>query len=568
MSYPQFPRRFVAANETLDRWPVIEPYFEQLDRRELRSAADAERWLEDCSELLACVDEVGTDRHVKMTCQTDDPARKAAYFDFLENIEPKLKPRVHALNVKYTNSAAAKDLPAKRYAVLDRRIRAAVETFREKNVPLQTQEAKLMQEFQEIGGAQTVSFDGREQTVAQLAVYAERTDRALRRAAWEAEADRRLQDVDRLEDIFDQLIALRHEMALNAGCAGYVDYMFKAMQRFDYTPKDCFAFHQAVEKAAVPVLRALQRERKTELGVDPLRPWDLAVDVKGRAPLKPFADVEELCTKCSRVFHRVDAELGAQFDDMRAKGYLDLANRKGKAPGGYQSNYEESRRPFIFMNAVGVQRDVRVLIHEGGHAFHSVAARHDPLMQYRSAPIEFCEVASFGMEMLALDYLDEFYEADELARAKRAQLEGIIYLIPWVATIDAFQHQLYANPRHSREERKQWWLELHRRFGGVADFSGYEQALAYAWQKQVHLFQAPLYYIEYGIAKLGALQVWRNAMKDRAAATKAYRAGLTLGGSRPLPELFTAAGARFDFSYETLAPLMELLQKELAKLPP
>lgn len=317
----------------------------------------------------------------------------------------------------------------------------------------------------------------------------------------------------------------------------------------------------------MPVVRALQRERQAELKVDALRPWDLAVDVKGRAPLRPFANIDELCRKTSRVFHRVDPDLGAQFDDMHRRGWLDLDNRKGKAPGGYQSNYEESRHPFIFMNAVGLQRDVRVLIHEGGHAFHQMASRHDPLVMYRSAPIEFCEVASFGMEMLALEYLDEFHAPEEFARSKRQQLEGVIALIPWVATIDAFQHQLYAKPNHSRDERKAEWLALHQRFGGIADYRGYETALAFAWQKQVHLYQVPLYYIEYGIAKLGALQVWRNAMKDKKAAIRAYRAGLALGGSRPLPELFAAAGAKFDFSYDTLAPLMELVQKELAKLP-
>jgi oligoendopeptidase F len=267
------------------------------------------------------------------------------------------------------------------------------------------------------------------------------------------------------------------------------------------------------------------------------------------------------------VFHRVDPELGAQFDDMRGKGYLDLESRKGKAPGGYQSTYEESRHPFIFMNAVGVQRDVRTLIHEGGHAFHCYAARHDPLLIYRSSPIEFAEVASFGMEMLALDYLGEFYTGEDLARAKRTHLEGIIALFPWVATIDAFQHFLYTHPDHTRDERKAYWLDLRERFGGIVDYSGYEDAYAYGWQRQLHLFEVPFYYIEYSIAKLGALQVWRNATIDREEATRTYRRALGLGGRRPLPELFETAGARFDFSYDTLAPLIDMLMTELDELP-
>lgn len=562
-----FPRQFVALGAALNDWAVIDPYFDDLNRRELTNASDLERWLIDFSELLAGIEEVGTHRRVMMTCQTDDAARKQAFFEFIENIEPQVKSRGHSLNVKYVDAPAARDLPRERYHVLDRSIRAAVEIFRAENIPLQTEEAKLEQRYQEICGAQTVEFDGREQTLQELARYAEHVDRSVRQAAWEAESMRRLQDAESLDALFDELIALRHRMALNAGCADYREYAFKAKQRFDYTPQECLAFHDAVERAATPVFQKMQRQRRDALGVETLRPWDLAVDVKGRAPLRPFADATELCDKASRVFHRVHPDLGAQFDEMRERGYLDLNSRKGKAPGGFQATYEESRRPFIFMNAVGVRRDVSTLIHEGGHAFHTYAARHDPLIAYRSSPIEFAEVASFGMELLSYDLLDEFYHGDDLDRARRVQLEGIIGLFPWVATIDAFQHFLYTHPKHTRTERRACWLALRERFGGAVDYSGYEEALAFAWQRQLHLYQAPFYYIEYGIAKLGALQVWRNAMVDRPAAVGAYRRALALGGSRPLPELFAAAGARFDFTYATLAPLMELLEARLALLP-
>ncbi len=567
MSDNTFARRFVKPGDSVDSWERIAPYFELLKERSLDSIAALEAWLVDFSELAACIDEVGTDRHVRMTCQTDDANRKAAFLDFIENIEPRFKSACHELCVRFTEAKPAGQLPTERYGVLDRSIRADVAVFRDENVPLQTEESKLEQQYQEISGAQTVAFDGKEQTLQQLAIYAERTDRPIRQAAWEAEATRRLRDVEKLETIFDELVGLRHRMALNADCAEFREYSFKAKQRFDYAPEDCLAFHDAVEKAAVPVFRSMQRKRKSDLGVDTFRPWDQAVDVLGRSPIRPFGSPEELCTKASRVFHRVDPELGHQFDDMQARGFLDLQSRKGKAPGGYQATYSEGRHPFIFMNAVGLQRDVGTLIHEGGHAFHCYAARHDALLHYRSSPIEFAEVASFGMEMLAMDYLDEFYNPEELMRAKRTQLEGIVSLFPWVATVDAFQHFLYTHPTHTRDQRKSAWLALRERFGGIADYTGYEDALAYAWHRQLHLFEVPFYYIEYGIAKLGALQVWRSAMVDRASATRAYREALALGGSRPLPELFAAAGAKFDFSYETLAPLMELVQDELAKLP-
>ncbi len=567
MAESDFPRRFLKAEDRLENWAAIEPYFDRLRDQPINTPDELERWLLDYSELCAAVGEVGTDRHIKMTCQTDDPARKDAFVDFIENIDPQFKVRCHELDERYAKSAAAARLPRERYFVLDRAIRAGVELFRPENVPLQTEEAKLEQQYQEVSGAQTVVFEGKERTLQQLAPYAEHTDRSIRQAAWEADAKRRLDDKDRLDDIFDQLISLRDKIARNADCGDFRDYAFRAKLRFDYTPKDCLAFHSAIERAAVPAMRELQRVRKTSLRLEILRPWDQSVDVKGRPPLKPFENVDELCEKGSRVFRRVDPELGQAFDAMREKGFLDLESRKGKAPGGYQATYDEGRHPFIFMNAVGVQRDVRTLIHEGGHAFHSDAARNDPLVAYRSSPIEFAEVASMGMEMLALDFQGEFYNADELNRAKRAQLEGIVSLFPWVATIDAFQHWLYTHPKHTREDRKRNWLELHDRFGGVADYSGYEDVLAWSWQRQLHLYEVPFYYIEYGIAKLGALQVWSNAMRDRTTATRKYRQALALGGTRPLPELFAAAGARFDFSYETLAPLMELVQRELSRLP-
>ena len=567
MAGEQYPRRFIKSADMLDSWAAIESYFDALRDRPIDTVEQLEAWLIDYSELAAAISEVGTDRHVKMTCQTDDPAREAAFLDFVENIDPKCKPRAHELDVRYAQSPVASALPAERYGVLDRSIRADVELFREENVPLETEDAKLKQRYQKVSGAQSVTFDGREQTLQQLALYAEDTDRAKRQAAWEVEAKRRLEDADRLQDIFDEMIQIRDRIARQAGCENHCTYAFKAKQRFDYTPDDCVAFHDAVARAVVPALRAIQKQRQGALGLAELRPWDMSVDVRGREPLRPFATVEELCEKVTRVFDRVDPELGTQFRDMRDRGYLDLESRKGKAPGGYQASYDESRHPFIFMNAVGVQRDVRTMVHEGGHAFHSYACRHDPLLSYRSSPIEFAEVASFGMELLAMDFLDEFYDEQEHARATRTQLEGIVAIFPWVATIDAFQHFLYRNPNHTRDQREAHWLELLDRFGGIADYSGYEDVRATLWQRQLHLFEVPFYYIEYGIAKLGALQVWRNALADRAAATGQYRSALALGGSRPLPELFEAAGARFDFSYDTLAPLIDAISERLAVLP-
>lgn len=563
-----FPRKFVKQNESLDSWTVIEPYFQDLLSRPIDTPGKLQQWLLDGSELASCISEVGTDRHVKMTCKTDDPERERLYLDYVENIEPKCKPMWHKLNIRYTESPAAAELPEDRFFVFDRAVRARVKLFREENIPLQVEEAKLEQKYQKITGAMTVHFDGKEQTLQQLAVYGESIDRAVREKAWLAGAARRLEDADQLDDLFDDLFRLRGQIAANAGFPNFRDYAFASKERFDYSPEDCIAFHEAVEQSVVPALRRMQEARKTALNVNPLRPWDLSVDPENKPPLRPFKDIPEFCNKTSAVFHRVNTELGAQFDEMRDKGYLDLDSRKGKAPGGYQATYDEARHPFIFMNAVGLSRDVRTLLHEGGHAFHSYASRDEDLIEYRNPPIEFCEVASMSMELLSLDYLDEFHDGDELRRAKFAQLEGIIHLFPWVARIDAFQQWMYTHPKHTRDERRDFWMELNERFGGIEDYADQEPVLERLWQRQLHLYLAPFYYIEYGIAQLGALQVWCNARKDKAAAIRDYRNGLAQGGSLPLPQLFDATGIRFDFTQSTLAPLIDEVERELEMLRP
>jgi oligoendopeptidase F len=566
MSKPEFPRQYVRPGETLSEWSRIEPYFEQLRSAQIETAQQLNEWLLDCSELAACIDEVGTDRYVKMTCQTDAEERKQAYLDFVENIEPKCKPVWHGLDTKYASTPCAKELPRERFEIFDRSVTNRVKLFREENISLQVEEAKLEQRYQEVTGAMTVEYDGKEHTLQQLSVYLERTDRAVREEVWKLSTSRRLEDADTLDEIFDGLFKLRHQIATNADLPDYRTFAFRSKERFDYTPEDCVAFHDAVEKACVPLMRAGQTERKRKLGVDTLRPWDLGVDVKGRSPLKPFASADDLVAKCSRVFDRLDPELGEQFRQMSERGELDLVSRKGKAPGGYQSTYHETRRPFIFMNAVGLQRDVRTLIHEAGHAFHAVACRHDPLVHYRSAPIEFAEVASMGMELLTYDLLDEFFSGEDLDRAKRQQLEGVVNVLPWVATIDAFQHWMYTHPDHDHDQRREQWLGLLNRFGGIEDYAGFDSFRDRSWQRQLHLFQVPFYYIEYGIAQLGALQVWRNFKDDPAKALADYRHALSLGGSRTLPKLFDAAGIRFDFTIDTLGPLMETVQAEMEKL--
>ena len=548
----EYPRQYVPESLSAGSWAELEPLLDELERRRLDTPEALERWLLDRSELTAVVHEEGAIRYIRMTCQTDNPDYEKAYLRFVEEIEPRLKPRFHRLNELYIESPARSQLPRERYFVLDRKIQNSVELFREENVPLETEEEKLGQRYQKITGAMTVHYDGKEQTLQQMARYLEEPKREVRQEAWELIAERRLQDCEQLDEIFDELLAIRQKIAENAGFANYRDYAFRRRERFDYTPEDCERFHQAVERHIVPLMRELQRQRQSKLGVEDLRPWDLNVDPEGKPPLRPFSKADELIEGCLEIFHQVDPELGTQFGRLAELGLLDLESRKGKAPGGYQATLEEHRLPFIFMNAVGRDSDVRTLLHEGGHAFHTFAARDEPLIAYRHAPLEFAEVASMGMELLSAPHLSVFYSPEEAERSRRRHLEGIVTLLPWIATIDAFQHWLYTHPGHTREEREAKWLELHERFGGIENWAGYEEALRSAWQRQIHLYLYPFYYIEYGIAQLGALGIWLRSQRDYREAVQLYRRALALGGSRPLPQLFEAAGLPFDFGEEAL----------------
>ena len=558
---------FVPADLDGSRWENLEPLYAALLERELKCSGCLEQLLLDRSELDAVGREAHASLYIKMTCHTEDEVAKQAFIDFVENVEPQLKTTGFALDKKIVECPHVGDLDTERYFVLLRDLAAEVELFREENVPLQTEDTKLGQQYSETCGAMMVTFKGEERTLPQMAKYLEETDRATREEAWRVVAERRVQDHEKMSDIFDKMLALRHEMAQNAGFDNYRDYAFKMRHRFDYTPADCEAFHRGAEEVCVPVYRALNAERATALGVDPLRPWDLGVDVKGRDPLRPFEGADELTAKTSKVFHRLDASLGAMFDTLRDGVSLDLESRKGKAPGGYQETLDRSRRPFIFMNAAGMQDDLETMIHEAGHAFHSILARNEPLLHYRHAPIEFCEVASMSMELMAHPYIDEFYDETGVARAKRGHLEMLARLLPWIATIDAYQHWLYTHPGHSREERTATWLELDGRFGSTVSWEGLELNRAMSWQRQLHLFEVPFYYIEYGIAQLGALQLWLKAKASEKDAIASYTAAMKLGGSRPLPELFKAAGLTFDFGPDTMKSLMDAVQEELAGLP-
>jgi oligoendopeptidase F len=584
---PTFVRaEFVPASIDATRWEEIDPLVNQLLAREVRTPGEFERWLIDRSELEAACSEARANLYIDMTCATDDPKKAKAYSDYIEAVPPRLTPATFELDKRQASMMEKVSLDPARYGVLARATKANVELFRPENVPIETQVSLLEQKYEALNGAMTVQYDGREQTLPQMARYQELTDRAAREGAWRAVAQRRLADEAALDRLFDDLVRLRDQIARNAGFDNFVGYAFKSKHRFDYGVKECLEFHRGIEVGVVPFMRNLDKKRAARLRVSPLRPWDLSVDEKGRPPLRPFEGGAQLMGKSVSAFDRLDPRLGSMLRtlgeaaDQASKGppSLDLDSRKGKAPGGYQYMRDRVRRPFIFMNAAGLQRDVSTMLHEAGHAFHSLLCVQEPLLWYRHSPIEFAEVASMTMELLALPYLkrsqsvpqaDAFYENEEdWARHVRHQLEKSVTILPWIATVDAFQHWVYANPGHTHEQRKTAWLALDDRFGNAVSWEGLEATRGSLWHRQLHIFTHPFYYVEYGIAQLGALGLWLHALeKGEKSAVEAYMRGLSLGGSKPLPELFATAGLKFEFGPDSVKRITDRVAKELEKLP-
>jgi oligoendopeptidase F len=557
------PRPYAPSNLDATDFAHLEPHYRELLTREVRSADELEQLILDRSDLDALVAECTANLYIATTRNTQDKAAENAYLSFVRDVDPKLKPVSSALDRRIATSPHADALPKARYEVLLRALRVDIELFREENIPLETELAELDQKYNQTAGRMTVEFDGQTRTMPQMARFLEENDRALRERAWRAINDRRLQDRDAIDGIFDRMVELRHRIAVNAGYPNFRDFQHRRFKRFDYTPQDCMAMHDAIERHLVPIQRRLDAERARQLGVSPLRPWDLAVDTKGRRPLRPFEHAQQLVDGCSRMFHAMGGGLGEMFDTMRAGDCLDLESREGKAPGGYQYQRQYSRTPFIFMNAAGMHRDLITMVHEAGHAFHSILSKDDPLVDYRNPPTEFAEVASMSMELLTLPYHGEFYSEEDCRRALRERLEKFPTVMTWIATIDAFQHWIYTNPGHTRAQRTEAWRALVRRFGNDLSWEGCDDARDAAWQRQLHLFGMPFYYIEYGIAETGAIQMWIQSRRDQKRALENYRRGLALGGSRPLPELFATAGLRLDLSANLMGELAREVDAEL-----
>ena len=559
-------RKFLPEDFVLTSWGKLKPFYDDLLNRPLDSMRDLKKWFADRSELESVISEDLAWRYIRMTCYTENQDYLKSYQDFIQNIQPEIAPVSDRLNRKAAASEYLDDLSSKEgFSILIRNLRKEIEIFREENVPLFTEINTETQKYAQISGAMTVEVDGKKLTLQQASVFLMSTDRAKREEIYRKINERRLQDKEELDNLFTKLIKLRHQVAVNAGFKNFRDYMFKALGRFDYTPQDCFDFHDAIEHEVVPLLNQFALERKEMLGVEALRPWDKAVDPEGREALKPFTSGKELTEKTIRVFKNLDTYLGQCLSIMQAMGHLDLESRIGKAPGGYNYPLAEVGVPFIFMNATSTLRDMVTIMHEGGHAIHNFLTRDLELNDFKSTPSEVAELASMSMELISMDHWDIFFETnEELSRARREHLEDIIETLPWVATIDKFQHWIYENPEHSIEDRKLEWNRIFDKFADTfTDWSGLQDARDYLWQKQLHLYEVPFYYIEYGMAQLGAIAVWRNFRRDPQRGLQGYQNALRLGYLRTIPEIYAAANIKFDFGRRYIKELMGFVKAEL-----
>jgi len=561
-------RQFLPAGFTVTDWKSLEPYFKDLVERKIESRSDLEKWLQDSSELEAIVSEDANWRQIRMTCDTENKELENAFTYFVMEIQPHIQSYADKLNKKLIENPFTKELDRDKYFTYLRNIKKNIELFREENIGLNSELSVMAQQYGVIAGKMTVQVNGKEYTLQQAAKFLESPDRNVREDVYRKVNDRRLQDKDELNRLFTSLVEKRNQVALNAGFANYRDFRFKELGRFDYTREDCFQFHEAVKQNIIPLVNEIYKKKKEKLGIDPLRPWDTEAEPAGITPLTPFRTGDELLQKTLHCLDEVNPFFAECLQQMQRMHRLDLESRKGKAPGGYNCPLPETGAPFIFMNAAGQMADVTTIIHEGGHAVHSFLTHPLPLTGFKEYPMEMAEVASMSMELFSMDYWDVFFEnKEELKRAKEYQLERVITIFPWIAIIDKFQHWVYENPTHTEEQRTSTWMDILNEFTSPEiDFTGLDEYRKYSWQRQLHLYEVPFYYIEYGIAQLGAIGLWMQFKKNKDTALNNYIQALSLGGTATLPQLFERAGLKFDFSPNYVSELMSFVHNEMKEL--
>ena len=568
ISIPTRPiRKFVPEDLVINSWNKIKSLFDNLDDREINSVLELEEWMLDQSELSAVLEEDMAWRYIKMNIDTTNKELGDRFSFWIKEISPNIAPYSHKLNLKLVNSPYLKKLDQEKYRIYLRSVKKQIEIYREENIPLFTTMEEKQQEYGAISAKMSIKVNGLEITMQKAAQLLKSTDRDKREEVYNKISSRRLQDEKVLDNLYDELIILRQKIAKNSGFDNYRDYMFAAMGRFDYKPKDCYDFHDAIAQEIVPIINSFEQRRKDKLGNESYKPWDTSVDVDGLPPLKPFKGGAELTNLSIECFSRLRPYFGECLATMKAMKHLDLESKNGKAPGGFMYPLYEIGVPFIYMNAVGSQRDLVTMVHEGGHAVHSFLSRDLSLTEFKSTPSEVAELASMAMELLSMDHWNVFYtDASDLKRAKLEQLEKALETLPWVASIDKFQHWIYTN-KHTAQQRKEKWLEISAELGNqIIDWKGNENMHANLWQKQLHLYEVPFYYIEYGMAQLGAIAMWRSYKELGEEGLDNYMKALKLGYTKSIGEIYESAGIKFDFSAKYVKELANFIKEELEKL--
>jgi oligoendopeptidase F len=557
-------RQYIQKDFTITTWELLQPYFKELENRELNSLLNLEKWLKDYNEIGAVISENMAWRYIKMTCDTTNTILRDNFNDFVQNIEPHIAMISNLLNKKIVASPFSNQLSKTGYSIFLKGIKNSIDLFREENITLNTQLQELEQQFGEINGAQSIDYLGEKITLQKASIYLKDLDRNVRENVYTLVQNRRSEDEMALNNLFTKLIELRHQVALNAGFQNYRDYKHQSLGRFDYSVQDCLNFHEAVMLHAVPLINTHDLQRKQKLKIKDYRPWDTSVDEEGLPPLKPFENAQELIDKTILCFNKIDVFFGECINTMRKLNRLDLESRLGKAPGGYQYPLYETDVPFIFMNSVGLHRDLTTMVHEGGHAIHSFLNFDLELVDFKSPPSEVAELASMSMELMSMEHWDVFFNnPDDLKRAKKQQLESVMDTLPWIAAIDKFQHWIYLNPFHSVASRYEAWQSIITDFGSsIINYKGLENNLNRKWQVQLHLYEVPFYYIEYGFAQLGAIAMWRNYKRNPKEAVEKYKAALALGYTKSIPQIYETAGIKFDFSPEYIKELMNFVKVE------
>lgn len=558
----------IPSNLQIQSLSDIKPYLDKLIATQVSSVADLQALIQKYSDVLSVYREQDARTYIDMTCFTDNAAFVKRHEVFNTEISPKVQILANEIDKKIFHSPYYKELDEERYGIYKRTLKRDLELFREANVKIEAELSQLSTKYSQLTGALMANVQGKDLPLPQAQVYLTRGERPLRQEAWDAIQGARYKVKNDLDSLFTQMVNLRHQVAINAGYKNYRDYKHDALERFDYTVQDVLNFHTAMKESILPLAIEIGKGHRKRLGLEnDYRPWDTQGQPMGQEPLRPFFSSRELLEKTVQVFGRLDATFGENLKKMDAAHLFDLESRKGKAPGGYNYGLEVTGMPFIFMNAAGIHRDMVTLMHEGGHAMHTFLTSTEPLIFYRDTPSEMAETASMSMELMTSPLWSEFYNGADLKRARREHLEDIISFFPWCAIVDKFQHWVYVNHAHTEKEREDYFDSLLAELGtGLVDWSGLENFRRSSWQKQLHIFEVPFYYIEYGIAQLGALQVYRNFIKNPKQGLAGYIAGLKLGSSRPLPQVWKTMGIRFDFSVEMIRELMDFVQSELEKL--